>query len=210
MAVFMDDFHLPPKSLLKAKVKKKNKNLGWEVRYIVLGLTQLLIARDENFHKLLNVVPLSPGTFALKRKGECLIIRTSEREFLFKYDSSKEAELWFLHMLQLTGRELTDFIGETVKIKQHQDFSLEMKEYLDIENTIKHTLIDLNTLKRAKDWMEIDLAGTYEYNEYIKSGKKLDTYKDSILKESVKSIAMVIRILTNRFMRKLWSLSKQR
>jgi hypothetical protein len=66
--VLMDDYHLAPKCLLKAKIKKKNKKLGWETRYIALGMTQLLISRDEDYTKLLNVIPLAPGTFAIKMK----------------------------------------------------------------------------------------------------------------------------------------------
>lgn len=40
--IYMDDMNLPPKSILKAEIKKKNKSLGWETRYIILGFTQLL------------------------------------------------------------------------------------------------------------------------------------------------------------------------
>lgn len=35
----MDDYVLPPKSLAKACVQKKNKALGYETRYILLGHT---------------------------------------------------------------------------------------------------------------------------------------------------------------------------
>ncbi len=52
----------------ETKIKKKNKKLGWETRYIALGMTQLLISRDEDYTKLLNVIPLAPGTFAIKMK----------------------------------------------------------------------------------------------------------------------------------------------
>lgn len=42
MKIHLDDFYLPPKSILRATVKKKNKKLGWETRYIIMGLTQIL------------------------------------------------------------------------------------------------------------------------------------------------------------------------
>ena len=150
----MDDFYLAPQSLLKAKIKKKNKNLGWETRHIALGLTQLIISRDPGFHKLLNVVPLTSGTFALKRKDDHLHLRTSEREFAFKFDDNSECEKWFMHMIQLTGFNLTDFVADTAKIREHQDMSPQMKQYLSVEKEIKRTLANLNKLKREKDSLE--------------------------------------------------------
>jgi hypothetical protein len=35
----MDDFVLPPKSVAKAMVLKKNKSIGYEKRYLLLGHT---------------------------------------------------------------------------------------------------------------------------------------------------------------------------
>ena len=82
--IILDDYHIPPESILKAIVKKKNKKLGWERRYLAFGLTQVIIARDSAFHKILNIIPLTAGTYAVKRKAEQLLLKTSEREFIFK------------------------------------------------------------------------------------------------------------------------------
>lgn len=150
----MDDFHLAPKALLKAKIKKKNKKLGWETRFIALGMTQLLISRDEEFTKLLNVIPLAPGTFAIKMKKELLTIKTSEREFIIKFNTIHEAHTWFCHILQLTGRELTDFISETSKIKQHRDVSKQMKTFLNYEQQMKEVLINLSKVNKLKERLE--------------------------------------------------------
>ena len=40
---------------------KKNKKYGWEPRFLLLGYTQILIARDENFDRIVNVVPIVGG-----------------------------------------------------------------------------------------------------------------------------------------------------
>ena len=211
MNVFMDDFHLPPQSLLKAKIKKKNKNLGWETRYLALGLTHLIISRDEEFSKILNIVPLTAGTFSIKRKSDVIVLRTSEREFIIKYTCTRVAEQWFLHMHQLTGREITDFVSETTKIKQHRDISKEMKEYLAVEKDIKETLIKLSELNSKKEMLEKKLVNNFEYKEYVTSDYKLENYKDSTIKDSVKVITKVriMQTIIYRFMRKLSSSSIQ-
>ena len=208
MNVFMDDFNLPPKSLLSAKVKKKNKKLGWETRFLALGLSHLIISRDEGFYNLLNIIPLTAGTFAIKRKSDSIILRTAEREFILKYDSADEAEKWFHHMLQLSGRELTDFISETTKIKQHRDISKDMKEYLAVERGMRETLIQISKLNSQKEMLEDKLSDTFEFKEYVNSDYKQENYQDSIIKNSVKVITKVsIRLYQfinsgHRFMKK--------
>ena len=57
----MHDYILPPKSLLIGKCRKKNRTLGSEDRYLMLGASQLLIARDSEFKYLVNVIPLEGG-----------------------------------------------------------------------------------------------------------------------------------------------------
>lgn len=151
----------------------------------------MLIARDEGFNKLLNVVPLTAGTFAIKRKNDTLILRTSEREFIMKYESDKQAEGWFQNIFQLTGRDLIDFASESTKIKQHRDISTEMKEYLEVEKGIKDTLIQLSSLNKRKLKLERILRKRYEYKEYTKSEYKMENYKDSIIKDSAKVITKV-------------------
>ena len=42
----MHDYILPQKSLLIGKCRKKNRTIGSEDRYLMLGATQLLVARD--------------------------------------------------------------------------------------------------------------------------------------------------------------------
>ena len=63
----MHDTVLPPKSLLKSLVYKKNRTLGYEPRYLLLGHTHLLIARDPEFNNLLNIIPLEGGYVVVKK-----------------------------------------------------------------------------------------------------------------------------------------------
>lgn len=55
------DYILPQKSLLIAKCRKKNRTIGYEDRYLMLGNSQLLVARDPEFKNLVNVIPLEGG-----------------------------------------------------------------------------------------------------------------------------------------------------
>ena len=66
----MDDNILPPKSLAKACVLKKNKSLGWEKRFILLGYSQLIFARDGEFQNIVNVIPLEGGFVLINKPKE--------------------------------------------------------------------------------------------------------------------------------------------
>lgn len=57
----LKDFVLPPKSILIGECMKKKQNFGWTKRYLMLGSSQLLISRDKDFNRLVNVVPLEGG-----------------------------------------------------------------------------------------------------------------------------------------------------
>lgn len=63
----MDDHVLPPKSLAKAQIQKKNKSFGYETRYILLGHTHLIISRDKDFNNIVNVIPLEGGYVMVKK-----------------------------------------------------------------------------------------------------------------------------------------------
>lgn len=74
----MDDLVLPPKSIAKTWVYKKNKSLGWEKRFLLLGHSQVLISRDSDFSNLVNVIPLEGGYVIISKPKEFpgLIIKT--------------------------------------------------------------------------------------------------------------------------------------
>ena len=57
----LDDHVLPPKSLAKTCALKKNKSIGYEKRFLLLGYSQLIIARDGDFNHIVNVIPLAGG-----------------------------------------------------------------------------------------------------------------------------------------------------
>jgi len=161
---------LPPQSLLKAKVRKKNKNLGWETRYIALGLTQLLITRDENYVRVLNIVPLLPGTFIINRRLDHITLKTSEREFILEFETIGESEQWFLHILQLTGHDLVSFIADTDKIKKYQDVTEDMREHIDVQTQVIDTFVNLAPriykLRQKKDSLDKKLNTRIEYQQY--------------------------------------------
>ena len=52
-----------------AQAMKKNKKVGWEGRFLLLGYTQILIARDPDFVKIVNVIPIVGGFVSVCREG---------------------------------------------------------------------------------------------------------------------------------------------
>ena len=65
----MNDFVPPPKSLQIGVCRKKNRTMGSETRYLLLGISQLLIARDPDYENLVNVIPLEGG-YCIVRENE--------------------------------------------------------------------------------------------------------------------------------------------
>jgi hypothetical protein len=105
----MDDHVLPPKSVAKACIQKKNKSLGWETRYILLGHTQMLISRDKDFSNIVNVVPLEGGYVMIRKPRDFpgLVISTHQRDYVLKFTSPDELVKWY-HLLQsVVSREKT-------------------------------------------------------------------------------------------------------
>lgn len=140
-----------------------------------------MITRDDGYYNILNIVPLASGTYTLKLKNEHLIIKTAERDFVFKFAESWESEKWFFHLLQIPGRDINHFIGETNRLKEHPYLDDEMKAYLKVEREISKTLQKLNKLVKEKDSLENKLKDTYKFEEYTKSEVKLQNYNDDII-----------------------------
>jgi hypothetical protein len=93
----MDDHVLPPKSLGKACIQKKNRALGYETRYLLLGHTQLLIARDPEFSNIVNVIPLEGGFVIVKKPRDFggLLISSQQRDYILKFSSADELVSWY-------------------------------------------------------------------------------------------------------------------
>jgi hypothetical protein len=109
----MDDFVLPPKSIAKACVMKKNKSFGYEKRFLLLGYSQLIIARDGDFTNIVNIIPLEGGFVIVKKPKEFpgLIISSQTRDFVFKFQTADELVQWYHHLQSVVSKE--------VKIKKY-------------------------------------------------------------------------------------------
>jgi hypothetical protein len=96
----LDDLVLPPKSLAKSTVLKKNKSLGFEKRYLLLGHSQVLIARDGEFNNIVNAIPLEGGYVMIHKPKDFpgLVIHTHQRDFVFKFQIPTELVEWY-HLL---------------------------------------------------------------------------------------------------------------
>ena len=94
----MNDFVPPHKSLMMGVCRKKNRTMGYETRYLLLGISQLLIARDPDYEFLVNVIPLEGG-FCIVRENENnpklgLVIITQQRVFELNFENEKECNKW--------------------------------------------------------------------------------------------------------------------
>ena len=101
--------------------------MGWERRYLAFGLSQVIIARDSAFHKILNIIPLTAGTYAIKMKGDILVFKTAEREFTFKFDEENEASKWFSTLINLTGRSFKEFVDESSDFREFAGLNKKLK-----------------------------------------------------------------------------------
>lgn len=104
----MDDHVLPPKSLAKSQIQKKNKALGYETRFLLLGHSQLMIARDPEFTNIVNILPLEGGYVMVKKPRDFggLILSTHQRDYVLKFDSPDDLVLWYHKLQQVVSKEL--------------------------------------------------------------------------------------------------------
>ena len=63
----------------------------------MLGYSQLIIARDENFDKILNVIPLEGGFCMIKKPRDFggLIVESTFRQYKLKFDDTTELTKWY-------------------------------------------------------------------------------------------------------------------
>ena len=72
--------------------------MGYETRYLLLGISQLLISRDPDFQNLVNVIPLEGGYCIVRENDHSpklgLLIITQQRIFELNFDNEKECNRW--------------------------------------------------------------------------------------------------------------------
>lgn len=96
LKITTDDSKVPARSIRMAQALKKNKKMGWEGRYLLLGYTQILIAWDPDFVKIVNVIPIVGGFVSVCWEGENMLrILTTTWEFRLKFTRENEAKIWF-------------------------------------------------------------------------------------------------------------------
>ena len=130
----MDDHKLAPRSIRQAECQKKNSKFGWVSRHLLLGYTQIIVARDKEFAHIVNVIPIVGGFISVSRENENMIrILTSVREFRLRFVEEGQAEVWFNDILALSGSKVLE--QTDLKKIQPKDWSSQystsdiMKEY---------------------------------------------------------------------------------
>ena len=156
----MQDEILPYKQLMVGTCRKKNRTVGSEDRFLMLGLSQILIARDPKFDHIVNVIPLE-GSFCICRKEntgkkDTLTILTQQRFFELKFESANEAKKWqtainlvlskSIKLMKYKKRE-SEQEYNNAKINMDQAFVLGSRDIMQkIKEIIRH-LADLGGLK---------------------------------------------------------------
>jgi hypothetical protein len=79
----LQDFVLPPPGIKRGKAMKARKTMGFAERYLLLGHSQLLIARDSNFDNITGLIPLEGGFCMIKKPRDFggLLIESTFRQY---------------------------------------------------------------------------------------------------------------------------------
>jgi hypothetical protein len=99
---------LPPKGVKIGECLKKNKHFGYDKRYLMLGHSQLLIARDENFDKIVGLIPLEGGFCMVKKPRDFggLIIESTFRQYKFKFKEAKDLVEWYKKVQLVAAKDI--------------------------------------------------------------------------------------------------------
>ena len=166
----LDDFVLPPKALYIGECLKKNNTLGWEKRFLMLGHSQLLIARDPNFEKVVGVIPLEGGFCMVKKPRNFggLIIESTFRQYCLKFPDSTMMVNWYKRVQMVASKQ--------VKLKKYQKRVQIQTDRLQQENIqfmYKNLLNNIDDkLKQLKQLLKKKFEIEYKYREQIDMNEK--------------------------------------
>ncbi|CDW83809.1 UNKNOWN [Stylonychia lemnae] len=187
----MDDFVLPPKSIAKACVMKKNKSVGYEKRYLLLGYSQLIIARDPEYFHIVNVIPLEGGYVMVKKPPDFsgLVIQTHLRNFQFKFQSQDELVSWYHHLQSAISKEVKIKKYTKRVMEQHDKMSNQNKaeQYKKILNDAEEKINELMKVFTNKRKFEKENLSDLEFKDFMEK-----TNKESKLQEKLISVGSQI------------------
>ena len=175
----MDDHVLPPKSIAKTQIQKKNKALGYETRFLLLGHSQLMIARDPEFTNIVNILPLEGGYVMVKKPRDFggLVLSTHQRDYVLKFDSPDDLVLWYHKLQQVVSKELQ--VDPYAVRKREQDEKVSnlnlYTQYKKIVVDIEDKLGELKKFGNAKRKFEKEHMADEDLVEYIDSVNEQST-----------------------------------
>ena len=78
-----DDKLIAPTFIRQDQIYKKCKTLGEELRYISLGLKQLIISKDKELLKIVNIIPIERGMIIMdfNLESKCKFIKNTRRVY---------------------------------------------------------------------------------------------------------------------------------
>ena len=156
----MNDQILPLKSLMIGQCRKKNRTIGSEDRFLMLGPTQLLIARDPNFENIVNVIPMEGGFCICRteeRRKDTLTILTQQRFFELRFESEHMAAQWRTAInltlskavkVQKYKKRENEQQRNSAKLHMDEAFILCHRDIMTGIKDIKKNLVDLTNLRK--------------------------------------------------------------
>lgn len=123
-----NDFVLPPKAIKIGECLKKNRTMGYEKRYLMLGHSQLLISRDKELKQIVALIPLEGGFCMIKKPRDYggLVIESTFRQYKFKFSSATDLIDWYQKVQQVASKEF--------KLKKYQKRVDKQTEMMQQEN----------------------------------------------------------------------------
>jgi len=161
--IIKDDKLIPPKLIRQDPVYKKSNTLGKELRYVSLGVKQMIISKDKELNKIVNVIPIDNGTILLNYdlENKCKMIcdlgvniNNSFRSFELKFCEEAVIDDWISDYKEavagtneLLKKYANDLLSYLIKSGSEE---LKVKRLKVIESEMDKLSKTLNRLEREK------------------------------------------------------------
>eukprot|EP00826_Nyctotherus_ovalis_P023388 TRINITY_DN1796_c0_g2_i7.p1 TRINITY_DN1796_c0_g2~~TRINITY_DN1796_c0_g2_i7.p1 ORF type:complete len:215 (+),score=30.18 TRINITY_DN1796_c0_g2_i7:894-1538(+) len=154
--IVKDDGLLPPKLVRQDQVYKKCNTIGEQLRYLSLGLKQLVISKDKELLKIVNVIPIEQGAILLDYdlESQCVCIKNSFRSFELKFCDEAVINDWLCDYKEVAAgkheyqaKYANELLSYLIKGENEE---LKMKRIKAIESELGKLNMTVNRLEKEK------------------------------------------------------------
>lgn len=137
-----NDIVLPPKAIKIGECMKKNQKMGYVKRYLMLGHSQLLIARDKDFQRIVALIPLEGGFCMIKKPRDYggLVVDSTFRQYKFRFHSAAELIDWYKKVQKVSSKE-----DKPKKYQKRVEKQIEMMQRENIQFLYTNTLSQIQS-----------------------------------------------------------------